>query len=86
MQGDSTIDNENLQPSVSLKRKKLGVGDSREKVRVMVVEDHHHVLEHIHTALRQLFRKSAPNSDKSWSMLHVDAHPDCKFISCLLRV
>ena len=45
-----------------------------ERVKIVVVEDHHHVLEHIHAALRR--RKFLP----SWRMLHVDAHPDCMCI------
>lgn len=40
------------------------------KLRVVVVEDHHHVLEHIHTALRSF------KMLKAWKMVHFDAHPD----------
>ena len=39
-------------------------------IYVVVVESHQHVLEHIHSILRQ--RRAL----KSWSMLHFDAHPD----------
>lgn len=40
-------------------------------ITVVVVESHQHVLEHIHDVLRKkkLF-------DKTWSMVHFDAHPD----------
>ena len=41
-----------------------------DKIYVVVVEDHQHVLEHIHSILRR--RKEL----KPWSMLHFDAHPD----------
>jgi len=40
-------------------------------IYVVVVEYHHHALEHIHSILRR--RKSLL---KPWSMLHLDAHPD----------
>ena len=51
---------------------------ARERVKVVVVEDHHHVLEHIHAALRR--QPSLP----SWRMLHIDAHPDCTFVSSIM--
>jgi UPF0489 domain len=40
-------------------------------IHVVVVESHHHVLEHIHTVLRQ---RRLLNQD--WSMLHFDSHAD----------
>lgn len=40
-------------------------------LRVVIVEPHHHALEHIHQALRQQRRLG-----ESWSLCHIDAHPD----------
>jgi UPF0489 domain len=40
-------------------------------IQVVVVESHHHVLEHIHHVLR---KRRLLNQD--WSMLHFDAHAD----------
>lgn len=44
---------------------------SKDKIYVVVVESHHHVLEHIHHILR---RRRLLNS--TWSMLHFDSHAD----------
>lgn len=41
------------------------------KIPVIVVESHHHVLEHIHLILRRQKQLLS-----SWSLLHWDAHPD----------
>jgi hypothetical protein len=38
---------------------------------VVIVEPHHHILEHIHKGLRQQRRLGS-----SWSLCHIDAHPD----------
>jgi hypothetical protein len=42
-----------------------------QKIPLVIVESHQHVLEHVHDAIRRhkLF-------NKPWSMLHFDAHPD----------
>jgi hypothetical protein len=40
-------------------------------LRVVIVEPHHHILEHIHKGLRQQRRLGT-----SWSLCHIDAHPD----------
>jgi hypothetical protein len=42
----------------------------RQKIPVVVVEQHQHACEHIHQVLRQRRRCDA------WSMVHYDAHPD----------
>ncbi len=47
------------------------------KIPVIVVESHHHVLEHIHF----LLRRQKPLVD-SWSLLHWDAHPDLACPHC----
>lgn len=44
---------------------------SMQKIPVVVVEAHHHALEHIHDVLR---RRHLLNSE--WSMLHFDSHAD----------
>jgi len=51
------------------KRQKKNQGNDK-KLRVVIVEDHHHALEHIHAALRS-FKQL-----KLWKMIHFDAHPD----------
>jgi UPF0489 domain len=45
--------------------------DVQMKIPVVVVESHHHALEHIHNVLR---RRRFLN--KEWSMLHFDSHAD----------
>mmetsp|Transcript_20632 Transcript_20632/g.25324 ORF Transcript_20632/g.25324 Transcript_20632/m.25324 type:complete len:739 (-) Transcript_20632:108-2324(-) len=48
-------------------------------INLVVVEAHHHILEHIHYTLRQRRRSSAKTTKTnipSWSMLHFDSHPD----------
>ncbi len=44
---------------------------SSTKLGVVIVEDHHHVLEHIHYILR---RKQ--KSMSRWKLIHLDSHPD----------
>ena len=41
------------------------------EIKVVVIEHHHHALEHIHEALRRQRRLGL-----SWSLCHIDAHPD----------
>ena len=55
-------------------------------ISVVVVEAHHHILEHVHYILRRRLRKSNNGNgvggrrgrvvQKKWSMLHFDSHPD----------
>lgn len=45
-------------------------------INLIVVEAHHHVIEHIHYILRQRARKIKDGSRLAWSMLHWDSHPD----------
>ncbi|GAX25344.1 hypothetical protein FisN_5Lh437 [Fistulifera solaris] len=47
------------------------------KIPIIIVESHHHVLEHIHFLLRR--QKPLLNS---WSLLHWDAHPDLACPRC----
>lgn len=42
-----------------------------DRLKVVIVEPHHHALEHIHEILRRQRRLG-----KSWSLCHIDAHPD----------
>lgn len=51
---------------------------SHPHIPLVIVESHHHVLEHVHDAIR---RRKLFN--KPWSMLHFDAHPDlaCTVVS-----
>ncbi|RHY80337.1 hypothetical protein DYB26_012570, partial [Aphanomyces astaci] len=44
------------------------------QLRVIVVDDHHHVLEPIHQAIR---KRTLPFSN--WTLVHFDAHPDLAF-------
>ena len=44
---------------------------SRKKLGVVIVEDHHHVLEHIHYILRK-----KQKSMSRWKLIHLDSHPD----------
>ena len=51
-------------------------------IPLVVVESHHHVLEHIHARLRRLLLRSQKEHARkpfAWRMLHYDAHPD---LSC----
>lgn len=51
-------------------------------IPLVVVESHHHVLEHIHARLRRLLLRSHKEHARkpfAWRMLHYDAHPD---LSC----
>ena len=43
-------------------------------IDVIVVEPHHHALEHIHHVIRQKTRKR--KRVLSWTMVHFDSHPD----------
>jgi hypothetical protein len=45
-------------------------------INLIIVEPHHHVLEHIHYTLRQQARKIKDGSSLKWSLLHWDSHPD----------
>jgi len=45
--------------------------NSSERLKVIIVEPHHHALEHIHEALRRQRRLGKP-----WKLCHIDAHPD----------
>lgn len=47
------------------------------KIPVIIVESHHHVLEHIHFILRRQKKLVS-----SWSLLHWDAHPDLACPRC----
>ena len=56
------------------------------KLRIVIVEDHHHALEHIHANLRRTCLTKGQTSIPSWHMLHFDAHPDRKFFfRCILN-
>jgi len=45
-------------------------------IDVIVVEPHHHALEHIHSFVRRKARKSRCKTMSSWTMIHFDSHPD----------
>lgn len=54
------------------KRESLGRRVKEEhRLKVVIVEPHHHALEHIHDTLRRQRRLGEP-----WSLCHIDAHPD----------
>lgn len=47
------------------------------RIQIVVVESHQHVLEHVHFVLRRKRRLLLDSSSTAcWSMLHFDAHPD----------
>ena len=45
--------------------------NSSERLKVVIVEPHHHALEHIHESLRRQRRLGKP-----WKLCHIDSHPD----------
>ena len=46
-------------------------------MKIVVVESHQHVLEHIHSELRKNFRKCRASTHANClNMIHLDAHPD----------
>ena len=48
-----------------------------DKINVVIVEPHHHALEHIHHIQRLMMRKQRKsNVNLSWTMVHFDSHPD----------
>lgn len=47
-----------------------------ERLNIVVVESHQHVLEHIHTVLRRGPRRKDLLLTTRWCMVHFDAHPD----------
>ena len=62
---------------------------STNQIDVVIVEPHHHVLEHIHHVMRRSYRKTKRclqkssgnnnnnnNNNASWTMIHFDSHPD----------
>jgi len=48
------------------------------KIPLVIVEPHHHALEHIHQVLRRKARKRSleATKEKRWTMVHFDSHPD----------
>lgn len=45
-----------------------------DKIDIVIVEPHHHALEHIHHVMRRHARKK--RQVRSWTMVHFDSHPD----------
>jgi len=63
------------------RQRRIGDVSSSPLLHVVVVESHHHVLEHVHHVLRRKRFQYSKNrrpvpTENGWSMLHVDAHPD----------